>query len=38
LDGAFIVDNDGVVEKVGTYLNPPGSKNVQMIGGFGAKA
>ncbi|MGB3212531.1 MAG: diadenylate cyclase [Desulforhopalus sp.] len=37
LDGAFIVDNDGVVEKVGTYLNPPGNKKAQMLKGFGAR-
>lgn len=37
LDGAFVVDNAGVVEKAGTYLNPPASKDTSMLKGFGAR-
>ena len=37
LDGAFIVDNAGVVERAGTYLNPPASKDANMLKGFGAR-
>lgn len=37
LDGAFIIDNTGVVEKAGTYLNPPASENTSMLKGFGAR-
>jgi diadenylate cyclase len=37
LDGAFIVDNAGVVEKAGVYLNPPASNKTSMLKGFGAR-
>lgn len=37
LDGAFIIDNAGVVERAGTYLNPPASKDASMLKGFGAR-
>ena len=37
LDGAFIVDNTGVVEKAGVYLNPPASEKTSMLKGFGAR-
>jgi diadenylate cyclase len=37
LDGAFIVDNEGVVEKAGVYLNPPASEKTIMLKGFGAR-
>lgn len=37
LDGAFIVDNAGVVEKAGAYLNPPASEKTSMLKGFGAR-
>lgn len=37
LDGAFIIDNAGVVAKAGTYLNPPISEKTSMLKGFGAR-
>lgn len=37
LDGAFIIDNVGVAEKAGVYLNPPASDRASMLKGFGAR-
>ena len=37
LDGAFILNNTGVVERAGAYLNPPASNKVNMRKGFGAR-
>jgi len=37
LDGAFIVDDTGVVEKAGVYLNPPASDKATLLKGFGAR-
>jgi DNA integrity scanning protein DisA with diadenylate cyclase activity len=36
LDGAFVIDRDGVIESAGTYLDAPGQKS-KLRKGFGAR-
>lgn len=37
LDGAFIVDNSGVIQNVGVYLSPPENKDIKLWKGYGAR-
>lgn len=37
LDGAFVVDNRGVVERAGAYLDAPASKKVHVRRGLGSR-
>lgn len=37
LDGAFVIDNEGVVEKVGVYLKPPADKSIRLPKGLGTR-
>jgi DNA integrity scanning protein DisA with diadenylate cyclase activity len=37
LDGAFVVDNRGVVERAGVYLDAPASKKVRVRRGLGSR-
>jgi DNA integrity scanning protein DisA with diadenylate cyclase activity len=37
LDGAFIIDNRGVVDRAGVYLDAPATKKVRVRRGLGSR-
>lgn len=37
LDGAFVVDSEGVIQSAGTYLAPPAEIRVELVSGLGTR-